>query len=101
MLISRMCRFFSRSQAEPTRSSPHVTPRVWGQNRDGSRYRTGITVGALRALLANYQDSDEVCVAIECGTNKNHLGVIERTQTGSTGQMWLEGHVLDESLEWD
>ena len=78
------------------------TPRVWGRNADGSPYAVGITVGELRKQLDRFKDTDEVCMTVAPKKYANGgglMGKLKSLETGSEGQIWLKGGVVDESLE--
>lgn len=85
----------------------HTTPapklaRTWGRNPDGSPYVTGMTVAELRKALYQFKDTDEVCMAVAPKKYANGGGLpgkLKSVERGTTGQIWLGGLVLDESLE--
>jgi hypothetical protein len=79
-----------------------ILPRIWGRNEDGSPYIRGITVAELREQLSKYADTDEVCMVVTPKKYANGgglLGKLKSLERGSDGQMWLQGGVIDESLE--
>jgi hypothetical protein len=76
--------------------------RIWSSNDDGTPYVIGMTVGELKNELKNFNDGDEVCMAVCQKKNWNGggwLGKLKAIEAGSTGQMWLKALVLDESQE--
>jgi hypothetical protein len=83
--------FFNKTSNEP--------PRIWGQNKDGSQYISGMTVGELRRQLAAFNDTDEVCMSVRNKKDQGFIGKLKSAGPGADGQMWLQGGVIDESLE--
>lgn len=76
--------------------------RTWGKNDDGTKYVTGLTVGELKKKLEEFQDTDEVCMAVcpkKYWNGGGYLGALRVVEEGSTGQIWLKGSVIDPSLE--
>lgn len=74
--------------------------RVWGRSEDGSPYVTGMTVAELREALQKYPATDEVCLCVhgKSGTG-GLLGKLKSVMFGAAGEMWLNGSVIDPSLE--
>ncbi len=83
-------------------SKPPVQSRSWGHNADGTPYVIGMTVAELREQLAEFSDSDEICMAV---CPKKHwnggglIGKLKAIEGGIPGQIWLKGLVVDPSLE--
>lgn len=83
-------------------SAERTTARIWGRNLDGSPYAVGMTVAQLRDQLADFKDTDEICVAVCDKKNLNGgglLGQLKELGDGVPGQIWLKATVIDESLE--
>ena len=79
-----------------------MTTKWWGRNEDGSRYVVGMTVAELREKLNDFQDADEVCMAVcpkKYWNGGGLLGALKAVERGSDGQIWLKALVIDESLE--
>ncbi len=78
---------------------PSEPARIWGRNKDGTPYITGMTVGELREKLTEFSDSDEVCMSVRNKAERGFIGKLRSLEYGSDTQMWLLGGVIDESLE--
>jgi hypothetical protein len=77
-------------------------PRVWGRNKDGTPYAVGITVAQLIEKLQAFAPTDEVCMSVHTKRTENgggFIGKVKSVDSGATGQIWLTGGVVDESLE--